>query len=267
MLGELYTPSGLALETAKAVLEVDNPHAVNVALGCPNECSYCYGPLASRQGREKYHSVLRHPKFPCSVLVYKQLVKGLDVEGVMASFLTDPYLPKLREETDRLVNFLMNQQEYVDRDISTATLSKIGVSDYSWNRNGMTIVSPYNDFTAKYEPGVPSPDERIRILKERCYDEGEYCWVSMEPFPVEALFPYTMKDLLAFWDKLNFVDFIIFGKWNYDKRASTEEAAMEYATILMGFEQFCKDYGIRYHIKSDTLKFVGRSPALKTKEE
>ena len=260
MLGEVYCPSGLALETAKAVLEVDNPHAVNVALGCPNECLYCYGPLASRQGREKYHGHLRYPKFEPFILVRNQLAKGLDVEGVLASFLTDPYLPELRKETERLVNFLLNQQEYVDRDITVATLSKIGVSDYSCNRNGMTIVSPYKDFTTKYEPGVPSPDERIRILKEQCYDEGHYSWVSMEPFPIEALFPYTMKDIISFWEKLNFVDFIIIGKWNYDKRASTDEAKKEYAKILMGFEQFCEDYGIRYHIKSDTLKFVGITP-------
>lgn len=250
MLGELYVPRGMALETARAVLEVNNPHAINVALGCPNECSYCYGPLASRVGREKYHGVLRYPKFEPFTLVRNQLAKGLDTDGVFASFLTDPYLPELRDETERLVNFLLNQQEYLDKDIPVATLSKIGVSDYSWNRNGMTIVSPYNDFTAKYEPGVSSPDERIRILKEECYNEGHYCWVSMEPFPVEALFPYKMKDIIEFWEKLNFVDFIIFGKWNYNKLAATEEAALEYLTILMGFEQFCKNYGIRYHIKS-----------------
>lgn len=256
MLGELYIPSGMALETAKAVLEVDNPHAVNVALGCTNECSYCYGPLASRQGRKKYHGTIRYPKKEPFDLVRNQLAKGLDTDGVFVSFLTDPYLPTHRKETERLVNFLLNQQDYLDKDLTVATLSKIGVSDYSGNRNGMTIVSPYRGFSSMYEPNIPSPDERIKILEKQCLDQGHYCWVSMEPFPVEAIYSYKMEDIFEFWEKLNFVDFIIIGKWNYDKRANTEEAALEYGTILMGFEQFCKNYGIRYHIKSGTRRFI-----------
>lgn len=256
MLGELYTPSGMALETARVVLEVENPHAVNVALGCPNECSYCYGPLASRQGREKYHNILRYPKFEPFVLVRNQLAKGLDVDAVFASFLTDPYLLILRNETERLVNFILNQQEYVEKDIPTATLSKIGVSDYSRNRNGMTIVSPYSDFTLKYEPGVSSPNERIRILEERCYNEGHYCWLSLEPCPVQEIYPYDTRDIFDFWEKLRFVDFMIFGKWNYDKRARTNQARQEYQELVEMFQDFCLDYGIRYHVKSDTLNFI-----------
>ena len=115
-LGELYVPSGLAFETAKAVLGVDNPHAVNVALGCPNGCSYCYGPLASRQGREKYLSA-RCPKKDPIDLISKQLDKGLEVEGVFISFLTDPFLPELSDKTNDLVRFLL------DQGIKTATLS------------------------------------------------------------------------------------------------------------------------------------------------
>jgi len=254
-LGELYCPSGLALETAKAVLEVDNPHAVNVALGCPNGCLYCYGPLASRQGREKYLNP-RYPIYEPIKMVGDQLARGLDVEGVFISFLTDPYLLTHREETERLVNYLLNQQEWVDRDIVVATLSKIGVSDYSWNRNGMTIVSPYKDFSAKYEPNVPPPNERIKILEEQCYNEGHYCWVSCEPCPVQDIFPYNTYDVFDLWERLRFVDFMVLGKWNYDKRARTEKARLEYQELVMLFEDFCKDYGIRYHIKSDTLNFI-----------
>lgn len=248
MLGELYTPSGLALETAKAVLGVDNPHAVNVALGCPNECSYCYGPRASRQGKEKYHGVLRHPKFEPFILIRNQLAKGLKTEGVFASFLTDPYLPELSKETDRLVYFLLEE-----KNIKTATLSKLGVSPYFGNMNGITIVSPYKGFSEKHEPGVPSPKERILILKEI---RPHYTWVSMEPWPVSDIYPYTIDDIWNFWEDLNFVDFIIFGKWNYDKRARTEKARKEYAEIVPLFEEFCHDYGIQYHVKSDTRSFI-----------
>jgi len=253
MLGELYHPSGMALETAKAVLGVDNPHAVNMAIGCPNGCVYCYGPLASRQGREKYASP-RLPKKDPLDLIKRQIEKGLEVKGVFISFLTDPYLPQLKEKTDELLYYLLEEG------IHTATLSKLDVSPYFGNMNGMTIVSPYNDFTKKYEPGVPSPQDRILKLDER---HPHYTWVSMEPWPVSDFYPYTMKDIRNFWEDLNFVDYIVFGKWNYDKRSKTDKARKEYAEIIVEFEQFCNDYGISHHIKSDTLKFVGRSPALK----
>ena len=257
MLGQLYVPSGLAFETAKAALEVEHPHAANIALGCSNECLYCYGPQASRQGREKYRAV-RMPKDTPLNLVKKQLEKGLEVEGVLMSFLTDPYLPQLRKQTEELVNYLLNWRSDHGLEPETATLSKLGISDYNWNRNGVTIVSPYKGFTEKYEPGVPSPQARIKLL-EKLVQGDEYSWVSMEPWPVQDIYPYNMKDITRFWEELavNLVDFIIFGKWNYDKRAKTEKARQEYAEIVPQFIDFCKDYGIRYHIKSDTINFIG----------
>ena len=247
MLGELYRPRGLALEQAQAVLEVREPHAINVALGCVNGCVYCYGPMASRQGKEKWGSV-RLPKRRPVELVRKQLANGLDVEGVFLSFLTDPYLPQLREATEHLVNYLD------DRDIAVATSSKVGVSNNQWNRNGMTIVSPYPGFTDKYEPGVPSPEKRIRILEEKT--PGGFSWVSMEPWPVYEIYPYDLDDILAFWERLSFVDTIIFGKWNYDARARTENARIEYAVTVKLLKAFCKDHDIRLHVKSATLRFI-----------
>lgn len=257
MLGELYTPSGLAFETARAALEVENPHAVNIALGCTNECLYCYGPRASHQG-EKYKAV-RMPKDTPLNLVKKQLEKGLEVEGVLMSFLTDPYLPQLRHQTDELVNYLLNWEDEHGLLVETATLSKVGTSKFSHNRNGITIVSPYKGFSEKYEPNVLSPNDRMNLLYLAAVD-GEYSWVSMEPFPVQDIYPYTMKDITRFWEEIatKYVDFIIFGKWNYDKRASTEKARKEYAEIVPLFIDFCNDHGIRYYIKSDTLAFINK---------
>jgi len=190
-------------------------------------------------------------------LVKKQLEKGLEVEGVLMSFLTDPYLPQLRKQTEELVNYLLNWRSDHGLEPETATLSKLGISDYSWNRNGITIVSPYKGFSEKYEPSVPSPQERMKLIAQTAED-GEYSWVSMEPFPVQDIYPYDLREIKQFWEELasNYVDFIVLGKWNYDKRARTEKARKEYAEIVPQFIDFCNDHGIRYHIKSDTLKFI-----------
>jgi len=240
------------------VLEIDNPYAVNVALGCQNGCTYCYGPLASRQGKEKYKHI-RLPKQTPLDLVKAQLKKGLAPEGVMASFLTDPYLPELKENTDMLVNYLLNWEDEHGLDVKTATLSKMDVSTYSHNRNGVTIVSPHKEFSEQFEPGCPSPQYRMKLI-ERCSFDGEYSWVSMEPFPVQDIYPYKMYEIRQWWEELssNYVDFIVFGKWNYDKRARTEKAHQEYAEIVPQFIDFCNDHGVRYHIKSDTLKFISQ---------
>lgn len=248
-LGELHHPKGLALEQAQQVLELKNPHAVNVALGCRGGCTYCYGPRASFRGG-KWGDV-RLPKTPPISLVKKQLDGGLLIEGVFISFLTDPYLPEVRSNTEGLISYLTEQG------IRTATSSKIDVSNQLENRSGMTIISPYKEFSVEYEPNVMSPQKRIAVLKG-VSDRGQYTWVSLEPCPVKAIYPYKMKDLHDFWESLKFVDFIIMGKWNYDRRASTEEAREEYSMIIGEFEDFCENNKIRFHIKSDTLKFIGR---------
>lgn len=86
MLGELYKPSGLARETAIAVLEVEEPYA---------SCSYCYVPKFTHKPKDERVKV-RHPVLPPVKLVEHQFIKlnmalgSLDAfpVGVLLSFLT-----------------------------------------------------------------------------------------------------------------------------------------------------------------------------------
>jgi len=192
-------------------------------------------------------------------LIDKQLEKGLNPDGVFISFLTDPFLPTVRVYTNELVSNLN------EIGIRTATLSKIDVSYHPENRSGMTVVSPYEDFSMKYEPNVKSPWDRLYKLWEAS-DEGIYTWLSLEPWPCQDIFESNLFDIIDFFDKLKWIDFLIFGKWNYDKRAKTDKARREYQTIVEVFESFCLKNKIRYHIKSDTLKFIGRT-SLQTETE
>ncbi len=244
-LGELYKPSGKALEHAQAVLEVQDPYAVNVALGCPLGCSYCYVHRAIRQSRESAMQV-RYPKAEPAELVERQLDRGLKPEGVFISFLTEPLLPSVRESTERLVSML------AARGIRTAVSSKVGVVSVPSVRNGMTVVSLDEDFWKRYEPRAPPPLERIRMLRE-AHDRDEYTWAAMEPYPCSAIWKQDVLDVL---EELHFVDFIIKGKWNYDPRGGTDEARTEYLGIMSRFSDFCKSNGIRHHVKADTLDFI-----------
>ena len=244
-LGELYKPSGLAREQAQAVLEVEKPYAVNVAWGCSNKCLYCYGPLVGRQSRETW-KIVRHPKKDSVELVRKQLAKGIDPQGVFISFETDPFLEENRQTTEPLIGLLLEQG------IRVATSSKVGASKHRGVRHGMTVVSLDEEFCTKWEPNAPSPELRIKELR-KCHDRGDSTWFSLEPCPPPTIWEQDIKELLR---AISFANLIIKGRWQYDKRASSEEAKKAYVRIMGEVADFCKSRKIRLHIKSETKEFL-----------
>lgn len=243
-LGELYHPRGLALETAQAILQTESPMACNIAMGCPNGCLYCYGSLAFKK---KDWTNVRFPKDSPSKMVMKQLDKGLKPEGVFLSFATDPIAACNMLETVKLVRKLTTHN------IPVATLSKQGTIHFPQIRHGATIVSVDRRFRREWEPRTLKVHDRIDSLNA-FHDAGYYTWISMEPYPPPAIFE---QDIITVLEAVKFVDFIILGKWNYDKRANTPEARAFYQKAIKTFRAFCKYHNIRYHIKSDTLKFIG----------
>jgi len=244
MNGKLYQPKGLAHETARAVLEVE-PWAVNVAWGCRLGCKYpCYNWFRTK-------GKMAFPKEPPVNLVRKQLEKGLEPKGVFISFGTEPLLEENIENTIAVVNLL---RDYGTR---VAVLSKMGTLDIDdfEVRHGATIVSFANAFSRTYEPNALDP--LIRRQELICASEmGNYTWVSIEPYPCPAIFK---QDLKTFLEQLDFVDFLIFGKWNYSSLASTEKAREDYAKAVKIFIEFCEDRNIRYHVKSETMRFITKN--------
>jgi len=238
MLGQLYYPTGLARETAQQVLEVENPMACNVAYGCSNSCSYCYIPFIKKDK-------IRFPKVEPNLLVEKQLVNGLEPEGVFLCFMTDPFIEVNKESTNHLLDRLLV------RKIKIATLSKIDVfcDDSKSIRIGMTIVSDNDKLSKKFEPNALPNSKRIEYLKQ-CHDWGYYTWVSLEPFVTPNIFEQSLVKLLS---KIDFVDFIIFGKLNYDRRANNPEFYKKMVTI---FDKYCNEQSIRHFVKSETREFV-----------
>lgn len=238
-LGSLYTPSGLALETAQHVLEAENVHACNIAWGCTNMCRDCYIRY-SKPGH------IRFPKDEPHKMVEEQLNNGLKTDGVFISFETDPLLACNFTNTMQLVNLLRK------KNIPIAILSKMGAVDIPNIRNGITIKSSDERFRKEFEPNASSIDHRLKVLK-KLKDNGEYTWVSDEPHPCPDIYK---QDNYAFWESINFVDFIIFGMWNYNPLARTEEARRYYAETVPKFIDFCKEHGIRYHVKAKTMEFI-----------
>ena len=253
-LGELYIPKNRALETAQAVLEVEEPYAVNVAIGCSNGCLFCYGPKMTWQTREQWMKV-RYPKEAPAILVERQLDRWINrdiprvPEGVFLSFLTDPFLPDNLPHTEKLISLLLR------RGIRVATLSKIGTASIDGVRHGMTITSIDLRFWKKWEPRTSQPFARTTLLKA-LYSIEEFTWASMEPLPCPDIWEQQIEDVL---EHLKFLDLIVAGKWNYDKRATTMQAREDYKEIFQTIRDFCRSNNIRLHIKSETIRFLERS--------
>lgn len=242
MLGELYYPKGKAKETASKVLDVKEPMACNTAYGCLNKCNYCFIRYIKK-------GQIRLPKDLPINLVKKQLENGLKPKGVFLSFTTDPFLKENANNTDNLIGLLLENK------IKVATLSKVGVPKFEYlrrTRTGMTIVSDNEEFRKKFEPNAITINIRIRALKT-IHDMGGFTWVSLEPYPTPAIWKQDIEKVL---DKINFVDFMVFGKFNYDHRASTPEAKIFYRDMVKIFEDYCKIYHIHYWVKSDTRQFI-----------
>lgn len=246
-LGELYKPTGLALEQAQAALGIEDPWAVNVAWGCTNRCGYCYLQKTPLIGYNKM-ALMRFPKEDPVRLVTKQLDKGINPEGVFLCFGTDPFLPQNKKTTERLIAFLLNQG------IAVATSSKMGISEHLGVRHGMTIISLDDVFCGEWEPNAPLPKFRIGGLR-RGHDRGDFTWVSMEPCPPPTIWEQDIAELLS---AISFVDLIIKGRWRYDKRASTEEARRAYVQIFAEVSEFCEKQRIEFYPKSETLNFLER---------
>ena len=98
-----------------------------------------------------------------------------------------------------------------------------------------------------------SIEKRIEGLKH-AHDIGIKTWVSIEPYPTPALFKQQFRPVL---EAVDFVDKIIFGKWNYEYRASGSFANKFYIQKKEEFIEFCLNNGISYKVKEDVLKLRG----------
>jgi len=233
---------------------------INHVEGCAHGCRFpCYAfMMAKRFGKVKNYEEWRKPKLVKNALqlLDKEIPKYKNqIKFVHLCFTTDPFMYKYPEVSDMTLKIINKLNLH---GIKCTILTKgiypkelTNTKKYSKdNEYGITIVSLDNNFKKRFEPFSASYRGRINALR-KLSDAGLKTWVSMEPYPAPNL---VKQNLLKILKEISFVDNIIFGKLNYNVKSGGWENKKFYERCAKQVEEFCKERGIKYHIKYGTQK-------------
>ncbi|MPN26275.1 hypothetical protein SDC9_173699 [bioreactor metagenome] len=118
-----------------------------------------------------------------------------------------------------------------------------------YNEYGITLVTLDEEFRKKFEPNTAKYTDRINSLR-KMHDAGFKTWVSIEPYPTPNL---VQQDLLEILDNISFVNYIVFGRWHYNKNVSSYKDNRHFYNECSNFViNYCRNHSIKYHIKKGT---------------
>lgn len=256
----LYEPKGKALETARFVADQEDKIFVcNPFNGCYHGCWYCYNPKIMKKSKDEFKNISikgEDEQHVINKVKYDLRNFGEDIEWVYLSFSTDPFQNIDESEYEDISLGIIEALK--EEDIGVITLTKGAIGDYVDIDNypdwyGITLVSLSENFREKYEIDSLSFEKRIKALK-KAHNMGIKTWVSIEPYPTPKLFKQQFRPVL---EAVDFVDKMIFGKWNYDYRASGRFNNAFYIKKKEEFIEFCEERGIQYKVKEDVMKLRG----------
>lgn len=237
---------------------------INHVLGCAHGCTYpCYAMnISKRYGRVESYDDWMRPRLVENALdlLEVEIPKYQSEMGfVHLSFMTDPFMydpvnsrnnPWIENLTLKIISKLNSHG------IKCTVLTKskypavLTEQEYSKeNEYGITLVSLDTEFHSKYEPFSPPASERIDALRA-LHDAGLRTWASLEPYPTPNIVQQNLQEIL---DSVDFVDKIVFGKWNYSSLVN-EFINLEifYTDCSDEVIGFAKSKEIPYHIKKKT---------------
>ena len=238
-------------------------YTINHVLGCSHGCLFpCYAfNMAKRFGNVKTYKEWLEPKLVSNALdlLEKEIPKYKNkIKSVQLCFTTDPFMigySEVSEMTIKIINKL-NKNKIKAVTLTKVTIPESAIKTEKYNEYGITLISLSEDFRKRYEPFASSYEERILSLK-RMHDAGFKTWVSIEPYPTPNVIEQSLIEILG---KISFVDYIVFGRWNYNKIISSYADRNNFfnkcaQTVI----KFCKTHNIACHIKDGTITTVKRN--------
>jgi len=244
-------------------------HAINFVKGCKHGCRYCYAMTGEIQKHKtKDYEEWTQPKIASNIneVLAKEIPKlKKKIKFVFLSLMHDPFMKDGPEVINQSLRIIKNLNKNILRCV---TLTKgiyprilTDTTKFSdKNYYGISIISLDEEFRKKFEPGTASYIDRIKSLK-RLHDHGLKTWVSIEPYPSPNL---VQQDLSKLLESIKFVDIIIFGKNNHDKASRqycNKHNKNFYKDCIKTVIKFCKNNGIKYHIKAKTAGKLNKRTA------
>lgn len=233
-------------------------YALTHVEGCAHECKFpCYAmKLDKRRGRIKTDEEWKHPRLVANTLelLASEIPKHKDrINSVFLSFMTDPFMYQQPEVADLSLKVIRMLN---DNGIRCVTVTKgnhalmQGYDYYENNEYGITLVSLYETFRQRFEPGAAPFNERIGALKA-LHEAGLRTWVSMEPYPTPNI---SDQEITRILESVCFVDKIIFGRWN-DNALITKHLKQNpdfYKACSEKVAEFCGKHNIHVAFKGKT---------------
>jgi len=232
-------------------------YTINHVQGCFHGCLYpCYAfQMAKRFGTVKTYQDWIEPKIVGNALeiLNKEIPRyKKDIKSVQLSFTTDPFMMKYPEVTELSIKIInrLNSDNIKAVLLTKGVIPKECLTTKKYNEYGITVVSLDESFKNRYEPNSSTILNRIKSLK-MMHDNGFQTWVSIEPYPTPNI---IKQDLLSILESISFVDYIVFGRWHYNKTISEyKEFKSFYNEMADLVLSFCKKNGIKVHIKNCTI--------------
>ncbi len=211
-------------------------YAVNIYIGCPHRCYYCFAPQVLHREWEAFHSRVEPRKD-----IVRELRQQLEREQIIGQlvhlcFTCDPYPVRYGTATTREV--IQALKEYGNH-IQILTKGDGSrdfdlLDDEDWY--GVTI-SCDEPMAGIAEPGAVSLASRLYDL-EAAKCRGINIWISFEP----VLDPAAVLDFIK--RCAYFIDRVKIGKLNY------HPSDIDWAKFGRGAVAACREMDLDYYIKS-----------------
>jgi DNA repair photolyase len=239
-VGKIYRPSGKAREYS--------PLALNIFLGCDQNCSYCFTPSILRREHAN-----EEPEERPGLLINlaKELEKNPPREQVLLCFMGDPYC-HLDERTHTTAGVL---QLFLHYKVPTAILTKGGrrsLRDIDLMKKfgpllkfGATLTFVDDRLRKEWEPNASETMERLEVLQEM-HEAGIKTWASIEPVidPIESLAAIALS--------VPFCDEYRVGKLNHNAQL---EGKVDWAQFLKDVVFILRAEGKQFYVKEDLRAF------------
>lgn len=232
-------------------------YTINHVLGCAHGCLFpCYAfNMAKRFGNVKTYSEWIEPKLVGNALelLEKEIPRyKKDIKSVQLSFTTDPFMVGYDDITDMTLKIInrLNKDSIKVTTLTKGIIPKDALNTAKYNEFGITLVSLSNEFKNIYEKYCSDYEKRIGSLR-MMHDGGFKTWVSIEPYPTPNI---CKQELLEILEKVNFVDYVVFGRWHYNKKISEyKQYKSFYNDCAELVKNYCKKNHIKCHIKDGTI--------------